>query len=78
MKNIPFLPVKEPKVGELYHIVWASKKGMVWKCVSINEQDQTVILITPKTKRLLAQPVKINDLRHTRAQQIKILVSRDP
>lgn len=70
--STPLLSVREPKIGELYHCSWARKKGMVWKCIAINEQDQTVTLITPKTKILLSKPVKIIDLRYTRAEQTRI------
>jgi hypothetical protein len=64
------LPVAIPRVGVLYHVSWASR-GVVGKCMSIDENNKTVILRRPKSKTNFANPVKWSDLRHTRRNQSK-------
>lgn len=63
---------EKPVVGELYHTSWASKRGFVWRCISINEENKTVQLRTPKTKRDVPYPTKWSDLRLTRSKQVKL------
>jgi len=53
--------VSKPVIGEKYHVKWATKGGMVWRCVEI--QENTVTLMTPKTKKKLTG-IKKSDLLH--------------
>lgn len=71
-KDIPLLPVLKPTIGTKYHVSWAYNRGVVGICISVDEQDKTVILKRPKGKELFKHPVKWSDLRHTRKQQVKI------
>jgi hypothetical protein len=64
-------PVIEPKTGQLYHVSWGYRNGVVGRCVEVNNETRTVKLITPKTKKPFANPVNFSDLRHTRKNEIK-------
>ncbi len=68
----PLIPVEIPKLNELYHVAWGLSHGVVGRCVDINENTKTVVLRTPKTRKLFKRVVKWADLRHTRANQVKI------
>lgn len=57
--------VEKPTVGKLYHVLWGSN-GMVGRCMSINWEEETVVLRSPKTKKVWKNPIKFSDLRHTR------------
>ena len=75
----PMLPlVGVPQVGKKYHITWGYNKGVVGKCYSVNEQNKTVLLRTPKTAKPFKHPVKWSQLLHTRAQQYRIEQGLDP
>lgn len=65
------IPVKEPKVGMKYHVAWGYSNGVVGVCISVDSENKTVKLRTPKTKKEFKNPVKWEDLRHTRRNQIK-------
>lgn len=65
------IPVKEPRVGANYHVAWAHSNGIVGVCISVDAENKTVKLRTPKTKKEFKNPVKWEDLRHTRRNQIK-------
>jgi hypothetical protein len=67
-KTDDLIAVDSPKIGEKYHLSWAKSKGMVWKLLSINGEDIT--MITPKTGKILR--AKRKDLRHLRKNQYKI------
>jgi len=67
-KTDELIAVDSPKIGEKYHLSWAKKNGMVWKLLSINGDDVT--MITPKTGKILRS--KLKDLRHLRKNQEKI------
>ena len=63
------LQVTDPKIGNLYHLAWASNRGYVWRLIKIND-DGTCNMKTPRTnKPLLA---KLKDLRYTNADILKI------
>jgi hypothetical protein len=63
------LPVAIPKLGVLYHVSWAPR-GVVGKCVSIDQYNKTVSLRRPISNTNFANPVKWSDLRHTRRNQL--------
>lgn len=69
-KNLPINPddelVKTPVLGKLYHLSWASKRGMVWKLHSIVGDKAN--MVTPKTNKMLT--TNLNDLRETNASII--------
>jgi len=67
------LPVETPKVGDLYHVSWSHSRGVVGRCISVNEENKTVILRKPKTKEPFKYPVRWSELRHTRKEQVKII-----
>lgn len=69
-KNQELIPVDEPKEGQLYHVVWAYSKGVVGRCISVDHNNKTVKLRTPKTKKDFKYPVSWDQLRHTRNNQI--------
>ncbi len=71
-KNDPLLPVDMPVVNGKYHVSWGNSHGVVGICVSIDEVNKTVVLRTPKTRKLFKYPVKWNELRHIRRKQAKI------
>lgn len=74
----PFLHlIGKPVVGMKYHITWGLTKGVVGKCYQINDDD-TVLLRTPKTAKPFKYPVKYSELLHTRAQQYRIEANLDP
>lgn len=77
-KSVPLIPVEHPVVGKYYHVAWGYSRGIVGVCMSIDEESRTVIMRTPKTKRLFKNPVKFSDLRHTRTQQYKISQQTKP
>lgn len=58
-----YSPVEAPQIGMPYHVRWASKAGMCWICIAI--QERTVTLQTPKTRKILRNILK-TDLLHTR------------
>lgn len=68
----PLMPVDRPRFLELYHVSWAYSKGVVGRCVAINENNKTVTLRSPKTKIDWKIPVKWSDLRYTRKAEFKI------
>jgi hypothetical protein len=70
-KQAPLIPVEHPKVHCLYHVVWASR-GVIGRCISVDHENQTVMLRSPKSKTDWKTPVKFSDLRHTRSAQTKI------
>ena len=70
-KDAPLIPVERPIIGEKYHVNWAYSHGVVGICVKVNEENKTVILKTPKTKKEFANPVKWSDLRHIRKNQVE-------
>lgn len=67
-QNIELLPVATPKIGVNYHVSWASR-GVVGKCVEVDEATNTVLLVGPVTKVPFKKPVKWSELRHTRKYQ---------
>lgn len=69
--NGDLIPVIEPKQGMKYHVSWGKSNGVVGVCVSVDSENKTVILRTPKTKKTFKKPVNWSDLRHTRRNQIK-------
>lgn len=71
-KGEPFVPVVAPKVSELYHVTWGYGKGVVGRCISVNEVNKTVIMRSPKSKIVWKNPVKWSDLMHTRKQAFKL------
>lgn len=71
-KKDELLPVDKPELNRLYHVSWGYSRGIVGKVISIDENAQTVEMITPKTKKLFKYPVKWSELRHTRRTQSKI------
>lgn len=71
-KDIPLLPVSKPFISHKYHVSWGTSNGVVGVCVSINETNKTVILVTPRTRKAFKNPVKWEDLRHTRKAQHSI------
>lgn len=64
------MPVKEPKVGVKYHVAWGKSNGVVGVCITVDAENKTVKLRTPKTKREFKCDVKWADLRHTRRNQV--------
>lgn len=66
-----FIPVIKPLVGQLYHVSWGYSRGIVGRCSGVDEKEKTVILVTPKTKKQFQKPVRWEDLRHTRKNQLK-------
>jgi len=69
-KGIPLVPVVgTPAVGRKYHVSWGLSHGVVGKCVKVIPEDQTVILMTPKTKVLFKYPVKWTELLYIRSNQ---------
>lgn len=64
------IPVKEPKVGHKYHVAWGNSNGVVGVCISVDTENKTVKLRTPKTKKDFKNEVKWADLRHTRRNQV--------
>lgn len=71
-KNTDLLPVTEPHLYELYHVAWAFSRGVVGRCIAIDDKNKTVILRKPKVKENFKNPVKWADLRYTRKMQDKI------
>lgn len=69
-QNVELLPVGIPKVGVNYHVSWASR-GVVGKCVKVDDDNKIVILVGPVTKVPFKNPVKWSELRHTRKHQNK-------
>jgi hypothetical protein len=68
--EIPLLPLMGlPEVGRKYHVSWGYHKGVVGKCISIDAAAKTVILQTPKTKKLFKNPVLFEDLRYIRSNE---------
>ena len=70
--KIPLMEVEKPKLHNLYHVSWAYSKGVVGRCVSIDEINKTVVLRKPKTGKDFKNPVKWSDLRHTRTNQARL------
>lgn len=70
------MKVETPKVGELYHLSWAFSRGVVGRCIAVNEEAKTVTLRAPKTKIEFKCPVKWEDLRYTRKEQVRQLKKR--
>ncbi len=71
-KSDALLPVEKPALHNLYHVAWGNSNGVVGRCVSIDEENKTVILRSPKTRIDWKNPVKWSDLRHTRKMQLLI------
>lgn len=71
-KNTPLLPVDYPAIGGRYHVAWGKNHGVVGVCIGIDQQNKTVTLRSPKTRRTWNCQVKFSDLRHTRRKQFKI------
>lgn len=69
-KSDPLIAVIKPRIGQLYHTSWGFSHGVVGKCVSISEQEKIVVLMTPKTNKAFKYPVKWEQLRHTRKNQL--------
>ncbi len=67
--NFPLQLVDKPIKGYSYHVSWA-RTGCVWKCKEIDENLQTVTLVTPKTRKIIHN-VKWSDLRHIRKNETK-------
>lgn len=61
--NLAILPedeiVTNPKLGAIYHLSWASKRGMKWRLMSVN--GPWAYMETPRTKKPLT--AKVADLR---------------
>jgi hypothetical protein len=76
-KDIPLMPLIKlpPIVGFKYHVQWGSSNGVVGKVVSVDELNQTVIMRSPKSKRIWKNPVRWSDLRLLRKEQLKIIRS---
>ena len=64
-------PVERPLQGQLYHVSWGYRNGIVFRCIEVDEVNKVVRLRTPKTKKELPNPVKWADLRHIRKNEIK-------
>jgi hypothetical protein len=78
-KNDPLIPLKsEPKEGANYHVVWGRSHGVLGKVKSIDYENRTVVMISPRTKIQWKNPVKWSDLRHTRKIQYKIEHGKPP
>jgi primosomal protein N' len=60
----------EPKVGMRVHVSWGAR-AVVGVVISVNEEDKTVILQSPRTKVIWKYPVKWSQLLHTIKQDIK-------
>jgi len=58
-----------PEIGRSYHASWGLHHGVVGKCISIDHDSKTVVLITPKTKVLFKYPVKWAELRYIRSNE---------
>lgn len=69
----PLLEVEgTPEIGKIYHVSWASN-AVKGKCMSIDPNTRTVILMRPKTKTYFKYPVRWEELRHLRKEENKIL-----
>ena len=68
----------EPMIGKGYHVYWAHSNGVLGRCVSIDRENKTVSLKAPRSGFMFKEPVKWEDLRHTRKQQFRIENGRNP
>lgn len=69
-KEEQLIAVTTPQVHQLYHVAWAYSRGVVGRCISVDEKNKTVILRKPKAKENFKNPVRWQDLRHTRKNQL--------
>lgn len=73
----PLLELVEPPiVGESFHVTWANN-GIMGICGKVLPNN-SVILVTPKTKKPFKYPIPFNQLRHTRAQEMRIKQGKRP
>lgn len=69
-KRIQLVPlIDNPKVGRKYHVSWGYNNGVVGKCIQVIPENKTVILQTPKTKKIFVNPVNWSDLRYIRSNE---------
>lgn len=68
----PLLPVDVPVELGMYHVEWGKNNGVVGRVISINHENKTVRLESPKTRKQWNCEVKWAELRHTRRAQQKI------
>jgi hypothetical protein len=68
-KNTPLIKIGLPIIGQSYHVSWGYCRGIVGRCISIDHENKTVILETPKTKKKFKHPVPFSQLLHTRKNQ---------
>ena len=66
-----------PKLGESYHVKWAST-GVMGVCTAIYSSISKVELKRPKTKQPFKNLIPWSDLRHTRKQEHRIREGESP
>ncbi len=67
------LPVEGvPVIGQKYHLSWGKSNGVVGQVISVNENNKTVLMVSPKTGTEWRNPVNWKDLRHLRKIQRQI------
>lgn len=71
-KADPLIPVEKPQAGAKYHVSWGYSRGVVGVCTHVDYEKRTVILRTPKTKKVFKYPVPFEQLRHIRAHQQRL------
>lgn len=64
-----------PRLGESYHVSW-SNKAVVGVCTKI--KGEYVELSRPKTRKPFANFIHVDELRHTRKQQERIMKGLSP